>query len=441
MTDALSVSQLNAKIEALLKGDPDLDNVWVEGEISNWMQASSGHCYFALKANDSSDQMVKGVMWRAAADVQARMAGLPKNGDSVQVRGSVRIYASRSEYQLNVTAINPVGIGALYAKFERLRAALTEEGLFDSARKRPLPTAPQRIGIVTSPEAAVFQDVQNVLRRRYPLATLVLAPTLVQGNDAPPQIVRALGRLNAREDIDVILICRGGGSLEDLWCFNDERVVRAVAASRIVIVSGVGHETDTTLTDYAADLRASTPTAAAELVTPDIAALYETLDSAQRRLHQGIGYHLDTLKMRLNDEGRMLARLSPSARIDSLRQRIDDWNARMRTQIDSQIALRRAQCETRHEALEAANPAAILARGYAIVRRADDGTPITRAAGIRAGATLAVQFHDGQIAAYVYSETKARPAHPEPAARDANLPLESAVLDKDDHAGNQRPLF
>jgi exodeoxyribonuclease VII large subunit len=402
MSDALTVPQLNDRLKRLIEADPALNDVWVTGEISDWRRIpSSGHCYFSLKASDGSGQMIKGVMWRMNADRQARLGGLPQNGDAVQALGSVRLYENRSEYQLSVLAIQPIGVGALYAEFERLRLRLAAEGLFDEARKRPLPQLVQRIGIVTSPEAAVFQDVQQVLRRRYPLAALILSPCPVQGSDAPPQIVRAIERLNDRADVDVILVCRGGGSLEDLWCFNDERVARAIAASRIPVVSGVGHETDFTLADFAADVRAPTPSAAAEIVTPDIDALRAELRLRRRQLDSAMSSRIDALRRQTEERAGLLQRLSPAAQFGRYRQRLDDWSLRAGAAVRSRIQLLRAQLDGKAAALAAVDPRALLKRGYAIVTL-NDSTRITSAAqNPPPGTAITLHFHDGDLTARI----------------------------------------
>ena len=264
MLDTCTVAELTTYIRELFESNEQLQDVWVEGEVSNFSKASSGHLYFTLK--DSAAQ-IKCVMWRSSVE---RQTTIPQNGDAVLVHGAVSVYEVNGVYQLYADRIRPLGVGNLYQQFEELKARLTDEGLFDEARKRPIPDFPHQIGVVTSPEAAAFQDVQNVLRRRYPLVEVILSPCQVQGEAAPAQIVRAIERLNQYSQVDVILVCRGGGSIEDLWAFNDERVARAMVASRIPVVSGVGHETDFTIADFAADLRAPTPSAAAELMTPNI---------------------------------------------------------------------------------------------------------------------------------------------------------------------------
>lgn len=249
--DALTVTELTAQIRVLLERADHLQDVWIVGEVSNLSRPASGHLYFTLK--DGAAQ-IKCVMFKMAA---LRQFIEPQTGQRLRVHGRVSVYEAGGQYQLYADAFQPAGgMGDLFIQLERLKAQFIAEGLFDEERKRPLPPQPRKIGVVTSPDAAAFQDVQKVLRGRFPLVRVILSPTLVQGLDAPVQIVRAIERLNAHTDVDVILVCRGGGSMEDLWCFNDERVVRAIAASRIPIISGVGHETDTTLADYAADHRA-----------------------------------------------------------------------------------------------------------------------------------------------------------------------------------------
>src|SRR3972149_4477212 len=256
-----TVSALNRRVRGVLDADETLQDVWVTGEISNLSRPASGHVYFTLKDAEAS---LRCVMWREIASRQI----LPREGQSVEVHGRISLYEAGGQYQLYADGLRPAGEGELYARFVALKARLEAEGLFAPERKRPLPAWPRRIAIVTSPSAAALQDVLTVLARRYPLAEVVLAATPVQGEHAPPEIVKALARAN-RARPDVILLVRGGGSLEDPWAFNDEGVVRAVAASAAPVVAGVGHETDVTLVDFAADRRAPTPSAAAELVVPE----------------------------------------------------------------------------------------------------------------------------------------------------------------------------
>lgn len=394
MESAYSVRELNAHIRRLFEGDADLQDIWVEGEISGFKRAEpSGHCYFTLK--DGKTQIAC-VMWRSHAQLLSR---LPKDGDAALVHGSVTIYEERSTYQLYADRLRPVGVGDLYRQFELLKQMLEAEGLFDLERKRPLPAFPRRIGVVTSPGAAAFQDVLNVLRRRYPLAEVLLSPCLVQGLDAPAQIVRALERLNRRADIDVILVCRGGGSIEDLWAFNDEGVARAIAASRVPVVCGVGHETDFTIADFAADLRAPTPSAAAELLAPDVAELQSRLDRLDQQLAAALSDGFLGRRAALAEQERALRARSPQARLRSYRQRIDDWTMRGTAAQRSRLALLRERVAARQGALLARSPQAILERGYALVTSRATGKPIKSAQA--ASGTIDIHFHDGTIAAEV----------------------------------------
>lgn len=394
MQIAYSVRELNAYIRRLFELDDDLQDMWVEGEVSGFKKAEpSGHCYFNLKDGKSQ---IACVMWRSSA---AQQAVLPKDGDAVMAHGAVTIYEERSTYQLYVDRIRPVGVGDLYRQFELLKQKLEAEGLFDEERKRPLPDFPKRIGVVTSPSAAAFQDVQQVLRRRFPLVEVLLSPTLVQGIDAPAQIVKALERVNARDDIDAILVCRGGGSIEDLWAFNDEQVARAIASSRVPVVSGVGHETDFTITDFVADVRAPTPSAAAEMMTPDVYDLRLGLDRLSTELKSVVDYALLRRRDLMADQNRALRQLSPLTRVRTYRQRIDDWGLRLTSSQRGRLRLLRERVEARERALGAASPQAILERGYAMVSDPITGKRITSAAEV--GERINVQFRDGSIGAKV----------------------------------------
>jgi len=282
-TPRWSVSELTRYLRHLLESDDRLQDLWVQGEISNFSRPASGHLYFTLKDSGAS---LRCVMWKTEA---ARNRVPLQDGMSIEAHGKISIYEPGGQYQFYADLIRPAGEGALYAEFLRLKALLEAEGLFDAARKRPLPQFPRKIGIVTSATGAALRDMLNVLRRRLPLAEVVLAASPVQGAEAPPNLVLALQKLNAVVRPDVILLARGGGSIEDLWAFNDENVVRAVAASQAPVISGVGHETDFTLVDFAADLRAPTPTAAAELATPyTVVDLSSALQSYQNRLNEVI---------------------------------------------------------------------------------------------------------------------------------------------------------
>jgi len=390
-----SVTDLTTYIREVIESNETLQDVRVTGEVSNMRRAASGHWYFTLK--DSSAQL-KCVMWRSSAEKQTFV---PKDGDAIEAQGRIGVYDAQGAYQLYANAVRPVGMGDLYQQFEALKAKLEAEGLFDPARKRPIPAFPRLIGVVTSPEAAAFQDIQNVLRRRFPLAQIILSPSLVQGADAPPQIVTALERLNRHTQADVILLIRGGGSIEDLWAFNDERVARAVVASRIPIISGVGHEIDFTIVDFVSDLRAPTPSAAAEVATPNVEELLLNLRDRGDTLATLIDNRLFDLRTNLGGARRTLGHISPAARIRNLRQRVDDRNTRLINGQAARLARLTERLAAKKAALDAADPRSILARGYAIVYRSEDMARIAQAAGTKPGVGITLQFHDGELKARV----------------------------------------
>jgi exodeoxyribonuclease VII large subunit len=387
--NVFTVASLTTVIQDLIESDDLLSDVWVEGEISNFKAYSSGHWYFTLK--EGSIQL-KGVMWRSFA---ARQAYTPRDGEHVRAHGAIRVYPDGGTYQIQADRLRLLGVGDLYRRLEETKARLQAEGLFDADRKRPLPFFPRCIGVVTSPEAAAFQDVLNVLRRRYPLAEVVLSPTLVQGEAAPDGIVRALARLNAAADVDVILVCRGGGSLEDLWAFNDERVARAVAASRLPVICGVGHETDVTLIDFAADVRAPTPSAAAEMMTPDIAELRAAVQSGTLLLDSVYRDDLGLRGERLDALAHRLQRASPAALLAYDRQRVDGLSERMATAARGLLELRRERLNSRAAALDSANPTSVLARGYVLVTDPRTGQRLTSAHDGGPNAPVTLTFHDG----------------------------------------------
>lgn len=395
MLEQYSVAELTTYIREMFEVNEHLQDVWVEGEVSNMTRASSGHWYFTLK--DSKAQ-IKGAMWRSSVEKQTFT---PQNGDSVLAHGRVSVYEPRGEYQLYADRIRPVGLGDLYAQFERLKAQLESEGLFDEARKRPIPAFPKQIGVVTSPEAAAFQDIQHVLRRRFPLVEIILSPTLVQGQDAPRQIVKAIERLNQHTTVDVILVIRGGGSIEDLWAFNDEGVARAIAGSRIPLITGVGHETDFTIADFVSDLRAPTPSAAAEVATPDGEELRANLRLADDTLDGLMDGQLAMLRSNLSAAGRTLGHISPTSRIQNARQRVDDWNARLVSLERGRLKLLRERLGARAGALNSADPRSILKRGYAMVYRSEGMERIDAAQGTKPGTGITIQFHDGELKARV----------------------------------------
>lgn len=388
----LRVTDLNRRVRSLLDADGVLADVWVEGEVSQPSFPASGHCFFTLK--DSSSQ-VRAALFR---EELARVAVRPAHGMNVIVHGRVRAYEPQGVYQLYVTSITPAGAGDLHARYEELRARLGAEGLFEDARKRPIPRWPRRIGVVTSPVGAVWRDITNVLRRRYPLVELVLSPCSVQGATAAAGIVVALKRIYAQTEIDTVILARGGGSLEDLWSFNDERVVRAVAAAPVPIVVGVGHESDVTLADFAADLRAPTPSAAAELATPDAAQLSTILGRLRDRATSALLARAVERRRHLDAERRALAGLAPD--IGAARQRVADLIDRGARAVDDRLERRRMNLAAARDALRTLSPTATLERGYAVARTGD-GRILRDATSTSPGDSLQVIVARGAVDARV----------------------------------------
>jgi exodeoxyribonuclease VII large subunit len=390
-----TVSQLTGHVRRLIEGDPELSDLWVEGEVSNFSRASSGHCYFTLK--DAGAQ-IGCVMWRNVAQLQDY---LPVGGDLVLAHGRVGVYEASGRYQLYVDQLQAAGVGHLYQQLELLKARLEAEGLFAPERKRPLPSFPRCIGVVTSPTAAALRDILNVLGRRYPLAQVLVAPTQVQGDAAPPQIVAALQALNERQDVDVIVVARGGGSLEDLWAFNDERVARAVAASRIPIICGVGHETDYSLADFAADVRAPTPSAAAELVAPDREELRAQVGGRSAELANTLRGAVEQWRWRLIEQMRALRHLSPETQVTQARQRVDDMLSRTEAAVRHDLTLRHERLGGLMGRLAGISPLRTLERGYAIVRHRTTATVVHSVEQVAPGDALSIHVTDGDFEAEV----------------------------------------
>ena len=388
-TQQWTVSKLTFFIRKLLEENEILQDVWVQGEISNLSRPASGHVYFTLK---DSSAALRCVMWKTSA---ARLNIPLQDGKAVEIHGKIGVYEISGQYQLYVDQIRPVGEGALYQEFMRLKAMLEAEGLFAPERKRLIPMFPHKIGIVTSATGAALRDMLNTLRRRLPLVEVILAPSPVQGVEAPPALVKALQSLVSQFP-DVILLARGGGSIEDLWAFNDERVVRAVAMSTVPVICGVGHETDFTLCDFAADLRAPTPTAAAELATQiTIIDLRAALQNYRTRILSATLNLLAEQKTSLSSLVSQLRYVSPDRRIQSERQRVDELTRRAYSSLAHHVQLQSMQVRGMHRRLEALNPNAVLARGYAVVTRKDDGSVVSRVA--QASDDMKVRVSDGEF--------------------------------------------
>lgn len=385
----VSVSQLNRYVKSLLEENEALSDILVSGEIGSLHDHySSGHIYFTLKDQSAS---VRAVLFKSYAQhLQFR----PENGMQVTARASASLYERDGSYQLYVRELIPAGEGALYQEFVKIKERLEKEGLFQSHRKRPLPAYPQRIGVVTSPEGAVLRDIQNVLRRRWPTGTLVLSPCTVQGATAAGSVLKALTRLEG-VGCDLVIIARGGGSLEDLWGFNDEALARAVAAFPVPVISAVGHETDFTICDFVSDLRAPTPSAAAELATPDGEALLHQLEGMKDLLYERVERRIESLSMRVDMAVNRLSLGSPQQRLLRMEQRLVSATA----QLDAGAKRAAERAEQRlHGAigrLEALSPLKTLARGFAAVEK--EGQLVRRAEALTPGDQLTARFVDGSV--------------------------------------------
>jgi exodeoxyribonuclease VII large subunit len=429
----LTVSQLTEKLRAVL--EEKFPMVWVEGEISNFKVYGSGHAYFTLK---DANAQIRAVLFRNRG---RRIRFEPGDGLHVLALGSVEIYPQRGEYQLVIELLEPRGLGALQLAFEQRKARLAAEGLFDEGRKRPLPRFPRTIGIVTSPSGAAIRDMLRVIARRFGELHIVLAPCRVQGDGAAEEIAQGIRDLNALADVDVIIVGRGGGSLEDLWAFNEESVARAIVASKVPIISAVGHEVDVTIADFVADLRAPTPSAAAELVVREKQAIVEAVADLRHRLHRAIGRRLERERHRADALATRRVLTDPARPLRDLNRRVDDARTRLGRGIDALLRAaahrfelataglraasprarlardrdRHARVEARLRAaldraldrghqhlrvaagrLDSLSPLAVLARGYSLART-DAGAIVRRASDVRPGDAVEVLLHEGRL--------------------------------------------
>lgn len=392
MNSALTVTQVNRFLKSLIDGDGRLADIYITGEISNFTQnARSGHMYFSLKDETSA---IKSVMFASSA---ARLRFRPEDGMKVIIRGRVSVYEPAGQYQLYAAEMQPDGVGALAMAFEQLKARLAAEGLFDRERKRPIPACPMRIGVITSPTGAALQDILNIVGRRWPLCEAVVCGVQVQGEGAPSQLIGALKTLNLLMACDVIIIGRGGGSIEDLWAFNHEGLARAVAGSKIPVISAVGHETDYTICDFAADCRAPTPSAAAELCTPDCEGLLDSLASYNRYFHSKARDTLEYCRQSLD----LLIQDSPladrGAYVQLRRAKVDELTVRL----DQLIKRRLSDCK--HELalaagkLDVLSPLKALSRGYAVVYC--EGKAVRDLESLPEGTEVTIQAEKGKRAA------------------------------------------
>lgn len=439
-----TVSRLNQTVRLLL--EQEIGQVWISGEISNFTQPASGHWYFTLKDNTAQ---VRCAMFRNS---NRRVTFRPQHGQQVLVRASITLYEPRGDYQIIVESMQPAGEGLLQQKYEQLKAALSAEGLFDQQYKQPLPSPAHCVGVITSKTGAALHDILHVLKRRDPSLPVVIYPTAVQGDDAPGQIVRAIALANARQECDVLIVGRGGGSLEDLWSFNDERVARAIFASRIPVVSAVGHETDVTIADFVADLRAPTPSAAAEVVSRNQLELLRQLQNGQQRLEMAMDYFLANRTRRFTQLHHRLQQQHPQLRLARQQTVLERLRQRMNVAVDSQLkrAVQRQQrvtqrlnqhnpqpriyrAQTRIQQLEyrlaenlrarlsstrerfgnavthleAVSPLSTLARGYSVTT-ATDGKVLKQTKQVKAGHVLTTRLSDGWVESEVKGVTPAR---------------------------------
>ena len=385
-----SVSQVNLFIKNLLDETPQLSGLLVRGELSNYKVYPSGHHYFTLK---DSEGAMRCVMFRGAA---SKLRFRPENGMQVIVSGRVGVYPRDGAYQFYCTSLSADGIGDLYVAFEQLKEKLSREGLFDPAHKRPLPAYPQRIAIVTSGAGAAVHDMIRILRRRYPIAKVLLLPVRVQGVEAPPEIVGAIRYANRWKLADVLITGRGGGSIEDLWAFNDERVARAIYNSEIPVISAVGHEPDVTIADFVADRRASTPSNAAEIAVPDQREIYRRLDALQTRMVQSEQKRVKALREQFEKTSRSRALQDPMAFIDDKRMLLDYTQKNLAALAQHQMAQRTQQFTALAAKLDALSPLKVLGRGYAVARN-EQGQILRAAQEAAAGEKIEVLLGQGSL--------------------------------------------
>lgn len=390
----LTVTQLNEYIKMLFDSQSVLKRLYVRGEISNFKSYSSGHCYFTLKDENS---LVRAVIFRSYVQ---KLKFRPEDGMKVIVCGSVSVYERDGQYQLYAEDMEPDGVGALYVAFEQLKRKLESEGLFAQERKRPIPQFPSRIGIVTSPSGAAVRDMINITGRRYPSAELILYPSAVQGSEAPKQLIAGIEYFSKNKNVDLVIIGRGGGSLEDLWAFNNEQLARAIAVSSVPVISAVGHETDFTICDFVADCRAPTPSAAAEIAVPNTPELIASLNSIKGRM--------GTLLSRRITENREKIRLLSSSRsmVDPMRLlndrqiRLDRLSDRFESTAKVQIAKHQSDIREAAAKLASLNPLAILSRGYGAITN-DSGGIVTKSCELNVGQPIKIRFADGTVRAEV----------------------------------------
>lgn len=386
----LSVTQLNTYIKSLLDGDANLSNLFIRGEISNFKRHTSGHLYLTLKDENSR---LPAVMFRSNA---MKMRFMPQDGMQVIARGRISVYDRDGRYQLYIEEMHPDGVGDLSVAYEQLKDKLAAEGLFAQEHKKPLPPYPQRVGVITSATGAAVHDIITVLARRYPVANLILCPVHVQGTEAAGEICEALDRFNRQRAADVIILGRGGGSIEDLWAFNEESIARAIYRSEIPVISAVGHETDFTICDFVADVRAATPSAAAELAVPDLRELKARLAGFQIKMTSDLSALLEAKKARLSLVSTSQCFKNPMYAIENRRQRLDESTAAFESAIRNGLTAKRDKLSAAAASLELLSPLKVLARGYSIASGAD-GQVIRSIKDTQKGEPIVLRVTDGRV--------------------------------------------
>lgn len=385
-----SVTEVNQYIKQLVDSVPQLNDLLIRGELSNYKIYPSGHHYFTLKDGESA---IRCVMFRGSA---GKLRFCPESGMQVIAGGRISVYPRDGAYQLYCTSLSADGIGDLYVAFEQLKDKLNREGLFDPAHKKPLPRYPQRVAVITSSAGAAVHDMIRILRRRYPIARVLLLPVRVQGVEAPPEIVGAIRYANRWQLADVLIVGRGGGSIEDLWAFNDERVARAIYASEIPVISAVGHEPDVTISDFVADCRASTPSNAAEIAVPDQAELLKRLESARRAMAQGVLTQLEKANGQLKAMEVKRVLTDPMAFVDDRRMQLDSVQQRLGLTAHRQLSVRQQRFTALAASLDALSPLKVLGRGYAMAQAAD-GTVLRNSEQVQEGDRIHVQLGQGAL--------------------------------------------
>lgn len=391
----ISVSQLNEYIKSILDTNALLSNLCVKGEISNFTNHRSGHLYFSIKDEGS---LIRAVMFKSSA---SRLKFVPENGMKILAKGSVSLFVRDGQYQLYVTQMEPDGLGSLYLAFEQLKEKLSKSGLFDEDRKKALPKMPQKIGVITSPTGAAVRDIMNILKRRYPLADVTLYPSLVQGSSAPAQLIKGIEYFNEKGSADVIIIGRGGGSIEDLWAFNDENLAYAISKSEIPVISAVGHETDFTICDFVSDKRAPTPSAAAELATPDINEILYLISSYRSQLSNLLLRELSRKKekLKLLSERKMFT--DPEYYLQEKRLLCAFLYDKLSRLMNSKLNESSAELQKLAGKLDAISPLSTLARGYAIGYNLTQSTPVLSTDDVDMGDNLSIKLKDGSVMASV----------------------------------------